>query len=63
MGFIFLPFFIFCIVLSFCYHFLLLSGEGGVVFFIFKLYFGTFFTFLRAEGDTSFFKTCLEGKE
>jgi hypothetical protein len=24
-------------VLSFCYYFLLLPGEGGVVFFIFKI--------------------------
>jgi len=58
-------YFLYC-VLSFCYHFLLLPGEGGVVFLIFKIiilyvfnkFFGTFFTFLRAEGGMSFFKTC-----
>ncbi len=44
MGFIFLTFcyFLYC-VLSFCYRFLLLPGEGGVsLFFIFKLLFYIF---------------------
>ncbi len=66
MGFIFLPFLFFVLCFKLCYHFLLLPGEGGVVFLILKniiLYifnkcFGTFFTFLRAEGGMSFLKTC-----
>jgi hypothetical protein len=45
-------YFLYC-VLSFCYHFLLFPGEGGVVFLILKIIilyifnkcFGTFFTF------------------
>jgi hypothetical protein len=41
MGFIFLTSCYFlCCVLSFCYRFLLLPGEGGVsLFFIFNYYF------------------------
>jgi hypothetical protein len=64
MGFIFLPFLIslLCVKLLIPF-FTFAKGRGRgffhfliIILYVFNKCFGTFFTFLRAEGGTSFFK-------